>query len=88
MVSQITAEKILQTRASEEQVIPDHFGAFVRRARKEKGITLKELADRAGVGMSTLQYMETRGNTTIYTASRVLRVLGYELRVVKEERWH
>ena len=52
--------RISRISATASRGAPDRvqLGAFVRRARKDGGITLKELSRRSGVALSTLSKME------------------------------
>ena len=59
------------------------FGALVRRARKNAGLTLVECAGANGVGVRFLSELE-RGKETaeMGLALRVARSLGIELRAI------
>lgn len=70
------AEKIPGLDA-EAKLFPVVLGAAVRRARQARGLTIQELADRVGIGKSTLSRYE-RGERPMntYVLVRICRVLG------------
>ena len=61
-----------------------HIGRLVRERRKEAGMTLKDAAALAGVGVRFLSELE-RGKPTLQLglAIRVLHLFGLELHVEK-----
>lgn len=61
------------------------FGAAVRRARAERGITQREAAALAGVSYQLISQIETgRVNTTVDTIEAIADALGIELVLVSE----
>ncbi|MFP3707860.1 helix-turn-helix transcriptional regulator [Paraburkholderia sp. SIMBA_009] len=60
-------------------------GEMLKEARREAGLSQKELAERAGVARTTLARMETlaRGDMSVSALARLLEAAGYDLRVVK-----
>lgn len=61
-----------------------NIGEFIRRIRKERGITQKELAEIAGVSFSTINRIEKSDrNITIDTTNSVLAVFGHQLTPTK-----
>lgn len=65
------------------------IGQFVRQRRKEAGITLKDAAALAGVGVRFLSELE-RGKPTLQLglAIQVLQLFGLELHVEKRGDRH
>ncbi|HEX9727934.1 MAG TPA: helix-turn-helix transcriptional regulator [Gemmatimonadales bacterium] len=63
-------------RALADPEILGVLGARLRAYRGAHGLTLADLADRAGLSHPTLQKAETGGNFTMRTLLRVLRALG------------
>lgn len=55
--------------------------------RKEKGLTLRELAESAGLSLYTIQSIEKgrKNNPTLYTLETILDALGKEL-TIREKR--
>ncbi|MCA9569909.1 MAG: helix-turn-helix domain-containing protein [Myxococcales bacterium] len=53
------------------------IAARVREARKRQGLTQAELAERALVGVATVQRLEQSGTGQITTFLRVLSALGH-----------
>lgn len=60
-------------------------GEMLKDARRDAGLSQKELAERAGVARTTLARMETlaRGDMSVSALARLLEAAGYDLRVVK-----
>lgn len=59
-------------------------GEIVKNARKKKGITMQELADKAGIALATLYNIEADNTTPrMDTMLAIMRVLDYEIRFVK-----
>lgn len=58
---------------------------LLKTARKEAGLTQKELADRARVSRTTLARMETvaKGDMSVLALVRLLEAAGYDLKAVK-----
>lgn len=60
------------------------IGKFVKFMRKNRELTLSELATRAGVGMNTLCTLEQGGNVNSATLLKILAALDIELTVSGE----
>ncbi|WP_322051510.1 helix-turn-helix transcriptional regulator [Paraburkholderia bannensis] len=58
---------------------------MLREARREAGLSQKDLAERAGLARTTLTRMETlaRGDMSVSALVRLLEAAGFDLRVVK-----
>ncbi|MGK4219185.1 helix-turn-helix transcriptional regulator [Kocuria marina] len=55
-------------------------GAVIRRARKEAGLTQKDLADLSGVSERTVRSIETStGNPSVAALTAVTRTLGLDV---------
>ena len=54
------------------------IGGRLKRARLAKGWTRDELAERAGVGLSTLKLLETKGQASFLRLVRVAVALGLD----------
>lgn len=55
-------------------------GAVIRRARKEAGLTQKDLADLSGVSERTVRSIETgTGNPSVAALTAVTRTLGLDV---------
>ena len=65
------------------------LGRFICRVRKNRKITQRELAERAGVGLMTIACLENgkHPNPRIDTLMLILNALGYDLKIetMKEE---
>lgn len=59
-----------------DDAVLSELGARVAHARLEQGLQQTELADLAGVGVATLQRLETGREVRLTTLVRVLRALG------------
>jgi transcriptional regulator with XRE-family HTH domain len=60
----------------------------LRQARAEVGLTLRELASRAGTAHSTLAAYEGGNNVpSVETLDRIVRAAGFELDAVLQRRW-
>jgi len=71
-------------------VYPKRLGGLLRHARRERGITVQEVAERAGVTpsrISQVERAEVRGTLQLDTLERFAAALGYRLRyeLVPEE---
>jgi len=63
------------------------IGAIIRKRRASLRIDQKTLGGISGVAVHTVSNFEAgKGNPTVATLDRVLRVLGMELRVEVKER--
>jgi transcriptional regulator with XRE-family HTH domain len=58
------------------------FGEAVRRARREKGLTQTQLAERLGVSRTTVSRLEAGGTVAMDTALGALSECGYAVAVV------
>ena len=60
-------------------------GEMLKQARRDAGLSQKDLAERAGVARTTLARMETlaRGDMSVAVLVRLLEAAGYDLRAVK-----
>ncbi|MBN3813619.1 helix-turn-helix transcriptional regulator [Paraburkholderia sp. Ac-20347] len=58
---------------------------MLREARREAGLSQKDLAERAGLARTTLTRMETlaRGDMSVSALVRLLEAAGFDLRLVK-----
>ncbi len=62
---------------------PRELGEALRRARRERGMTQIELAERANVARSAVQKLEGGGGTVnLDTVLKLLRTLSLDLEVV------
>lgn len=52
------------------------IGQRIQRERLNQNLTQEALAERAGVGLRTVRYLEAGRQTTVETLIRVLRALG------------
>jgi transcriptional regulator with XRE-family HTH domain len=61
------------------------IGDMLKEARREAGLSQKDLAERAGIARTTLARMETlaRGDMSASALLRVFEAAGYDLRAVK-----
>lgn len=64
------------------------LGAAVRASRKEKGLTQKQLADRAGVARNRVEGLENErlADIGLSTLLRILEVLQLDLRLTELNR--
>jgi|SRR6266567_3425320 len=66
--------------------MPDIIGERLHRLRLERGLSLRELAERSGVGKSVLSYVESGARQgsglTLATALKLARTLGVSLDVL------
>ncbi len=58
------------------------LGEFLQEARKEKGITQKQMADALGFSSVTLSALETGKNVSSAKVERYLQMLGYRIVVL------
>jgi transcriptional regulator with XRE-family HTH domain len=58
---------------------------MLKQARRDAGLSQKDLAERAGVARTTVARMETlaRGDMSVAVLVRLLEAAGYDLRAVK-----
>lgn len=65
--------------------IKQEIGQLIQQARKEKGFTLKELAELTGVTESTFsRYESGKQNVSFEQAQRIADVLGKKLKIAFE----
>lgn len=58
----------------------DNIYEFIKRVRKQRGVTQQVLADISGVGLRTIKQIELgKGNPAYKTLEKLLDVLGYKL---------
>lgn len=60
----------------------ESLGEFLQDARKEKGITQKEMADTLGFSSVTLSALENGKNVSATKIERYLQMLGYRIVVL------
>lgn len=65
----------INSKLSDEAVLAE-LGARLAHARLEQGLRQAELAARAGIGVATLQRLETGQDVRLTTVVRVMRALG------------
>lgn len=59
-----------------------NIGQMIREARKQAGLTQKELSERLGVSVSAVTKMETRKAAhSVETLERVAKAIGKELQI-------
>jgi y4mF family transcriptional regulator len=64
----------------------NQVGTIVRARRKELGVTQLHLAELAGVNVNTIYNLEYgEGNLTLNVLSKVLNVLGLEIKLVVKD---
>lgn len=51
----------------------------IRSARRSKGMTLRDLADRVGTDVSSVCRWERGGGMTIYNLERICKALGIQV---------
>jgi len=59
---------------------------LIRRARKARGLTLDQLAGRAGIHPHTLAAAEIRPWSTVRQLARFADLLGYDLAITLHDR--
>lgn len=63
-----------------------NLGAVARNARIEAGLTLMDIATRAGVSQGTIYYFETRGSWSPKT-DKIVAAYAQELGVTERDLW-
>ena len=61
------------------------FGELIRRARRARGFTQVDLAQRANISRTTLQLIEDGRGPSLNTAIKLLRILSFDLAVLSRE---
>lgn len=70
----------MSTATEDPPTIAIAFGRAVRAARNAKGLSQRQLAEDAGIGDRTVQYVESGAiSTTLDTAGEIARALGTPL---------
>lgn len=60
----------------------EQIGQTIKDRRKELGVTQREVAELAGVGINSLVAIERgKGNPSLKTLLRILEVLGLEIKL-------
>ncbi len=67
---------MLEFSLASEKEIRVELAGRLRKQRLAKGLSIEELAARSGVGVATLQRLETKGNSTFETFVRTVIALG------------
>lgn len=71
--------------AMDRQTARERIGQLVREARKEAGLTVRELGDKAGIAHSHIVRIEAgRYNVSVDTLDKLGKVLGFKLEFVKD----
>lgn len=69
----------------DRQTARERIGHLMRAAREEAGLTVRELADKAGISHSHIVRIENgRYNVTVDTLDKLGKVLGFRLGFVKD----
>ena len=71
-------DKIEAFKFRNPDVLVQAIGKRLRLQRLAKGLTQAELAERAGVSLSTLKLMEQRGKGSLQRLAKVAVVLGLD----------
>ena len=59
---------------------------MLREIRRERGMTICELADRSGLHRNTVQRVEIGGGVSLSNFELMLAVLGYEIEIMEMDR--
>jgi len=65
-----------QRKRSDELYEKKRIGLLVAEMRKQAGLTQTELADRLGIGQSTISQMEASGDMHLTTVQKIVAELG------------
>ena len=60
----------------------EQLGEFLREARRERGVTQREMAERLGFSPVTLSALETGKNVSAAKVERYLQQMGFRIVVV------
>ena len=71
-----TKERDEYERKLKEDVEAYHLGEAIRKARLQQNLSQQQLGDRIGVKRAQISKIETGGNITLRTYSRVFKALG------------
>ena len=86
------ADEIVDERRDETRVegdaIPRLFarGVDVRRARLERVLSQRELAEKGDVGVSTIRAVERSGRVSVESARKIARALDVDVSTIVEVR--
>lgn len=58
-----------------------HFGRYIRETRKERGISIGDLAQRAGISKGNLSKIENGGDPQLSSAKMLCEALSLKIRV-------
>jgi len=82
----VTIQEVTRRGDKEKEAVL--FGAAVRRAREERGITQRQLADSAGLSGPYLNVLEHGGNTpTLSVIFRICEALDLAPATLIDEVW-
>ena len=71
-------DKIKSLKLRNPEALVHKIGSRIRRQRLAKGMTQHELAERAGISLSTLKLMEQKGKGSIQRLAKVAVVLDLD----------
>ena len=71
-----TPERDEFDRSVKEDIEAWHLGEAIKKARLRQNLTQQQLGERIGVKRAQISKIETGGNITLRTYSRVLKALG------------
>ena len=71
-------DKIKTLRLRNPDTLVHEIGGRIRRQRLAKGMTQQELAERAGISLSTLKLMEHKGKGSLQRLAKIAVVLDLD----------